>query len=218
MGLLGVVILGAFGSGLWLHGLEPLLRFILRLASLGFDTYKDDVYKEIARGLHEYASHAVLGVITSIWVGLLLGLVFGLYFTMRFSLALFSKLQSDIEGTEKGLVKPETVLLRVKTMTRDREKLIRSGKKWLYAYGLLVVYFSTMQLIAVARHTYINSAVTHFHQVLRIASPYLDKSEQAVIVSQFAQVKSKEDYARIVDRLADTAKTNGQNIPPFDPW
>ena len=55
LGLLVVVFLGALGSGLWLHALEPFVRFILRLASLGFDTYKVDVYKEIARGLHEYA-------------------------------------------------------------------------------------------------------------------------------------------------------------------
>lgn len=189
LGLLLVVFLGALGSGLWLHALEPFVRFVLRLASLGFDTYKVDVYKEIARGLHEYASSALFGTITAIWVGLQLGLL----------LALFA-------------------LMRSKAKLREREERIRLAKKWFYAYGLLVVFLSTAQLIAVARHTYINSAVTHFRQVLRIASPYLDESEQAVIVSQFAQVKSKEDYVRIVDRLADTAETHRQNVPPFDPW
>ena len=189
LGLLVVVFLGALGSGLWLHALEPFVRFILRLASLGFDTYKVDVYKEIARGLHEYASYALFGTVTAIWVGLQLGLL----------LALFTLMWS-------------------KAKMREREERIRSAKKWVYAYGLLFVFLSTAQLIAVARHTYINSAVTHFRQVLRIASPYLDESEQAVILSQFAQVKSKEDYVRIVDRLADSAETHGQNVPPFDPW
>ena len=174
---------------MWLHALEPFVRFILRLASLGFDTYKVDVYKEIARGLHEYASYALFGTVTAIWVGLQLGLL----------LALFTLMWS-------------------KAKMREREERIRSAKKWVYAYGLLFVFLSTAQLIAVARHTYINSAVTHFRQVLRIASPYLDESEQAVILSQFAQVKSKEDYVRIVDRLADSAETHGQNVPPFDPW
>ena len=189
LGLLVVVFLGALGSGLWLHALEPFVIFILRLASLGFDTYKVDVYKEIARGLHEYASYALFGTVTAIWVGLQLGLLLALFTLMWF-----------------------------KAKMREREERIRSAKKWVYAYGLLFVFLSTAQLIAVARHTYINSAVTHFRQVLRIASPYLDESEQAVILSQFAQVKSKEDYVRIVDRLADSAETHGQNVPPFDPW
>lgn len=218
MGLLGVVILGALGSGLWQHALEPFFRFILRLASLGFDTYKVDVYKEIARGLHEYASHDILGAITSLWVILLLAMFFGLYELMRFVLARQSKLESDTEKTEKGEAKPETTLPETKAKIRERGERIRSAKKFVYAAGLLVVFLSTMELISFARHTYINSAVTHFRQVLRIASPYLNVSEQAVIVSQFAQVKSKEDYVRIVDRLADTAETHGQNVPLFDPW
>ena len=97
-------------------------------------------------------------------------------------------------------------------------ELERDRKKYFYLLIPAVIILVTLLLLLSAQELYINSAVSHFHRILRIASPYLDDGEEAFILSEFAQIQNKGDYVRIVERLAGTAKAHGQTVPAFDPW
>jgi hypothetical protein len=65
---------------------------------------------------------------------------------------------------------------------------------------------------------YVNSADVHYHQVLRLASPYLDAHELAEIESDFAELGSREDYVKLLSRLESLCKAHGRRVPQFDPW
>jgi hypothetical protein len=70
----------------------------------------------------------------------------------------------------------------------------------------------------VARETYVNSADAHYHQVMRVDSPYLDAHEETEIESAFAQIGSRDDYVRLVSQLESQCEAHGQKVPQFNPW
>jgi hypothetical protein len=72
--------------------------------------------------------------------------------------------------------------------------------------------------VTVARFGYISQATSHYHQVLRLASPYLDAREQAQAESDFAQIGSRDDYVKLLARLESECKAHGRTVPKFDPW
>ena len=69
VGLLGVIVLGAIGSGVWdiigRPSLGSLQRVILTIASLGVKALKDTTYLEIAKGFTEATSTRLLYAYTS---------------------------------------------------------------------------------------------------------------------------------------------------------
>src|SRR5262245_16986182 len=65
--LVGWLVLGALGSGLWQRLGDPIYVSLrdggLNLATLGLTTLKDSLYTSVALGLHERASTQLLGMI-----------------------------------------------------------------------------------------------------------------------------------------------------------
>lgn len=60
LGVIGVVFLGAIGSGLWQIGMEPASSWILdalfKITTLGLSYFEDAFYRDVAKGLHEETS------------------------------------------------------------------------------------------------------------------------------------------------------------------
>lgn len=60
IGILGTIILGAIGSGLWDLALEPALtwcgRTFFTIATLGLSQLRNEIYIDIAKGFHEALS------------------------------------------------------------------------------------------------------------------------------------------------------------------
>ena len=81
------IILGAVGSGLWEYMLKPIAlsgtNFVLEIATLGITKYKNGLYEDIAQGLHEQYSLALLTFLLSFLPGLLLGLLSSTFFFPR---------------------------------------------------------------------------------------------------------------------------------------
>jgi hypothetical protein len=87
--------------------------------------------------------------------------------------------------------------------------------------GLLVVLFTfagTLELVNLLKFSYINSALAHYHQVLKIAGPYLDTQSRLQIESKFAQMRNRQDYVAIISNLGKVAQDHGQETPGFDSW
>ena len=68
------------------------------------------------------------------------------------------------------------------------------------------------------RTAYINSAVTHYESLLKISAPYIDNDTEKRIISSFAQIKNKNDYVIIIDKLKRISTENGQSVPEFSIW
>jgi hypothetical protein len=81
LALLGAILLGALGSGLWELVLKGLMNssrdVLLNLVSFGLHSIKDITYSQIARGFHEEASMNLL--LFTVTIIILLGLFLSLF-------------------------------------------------------------------------------------------------------------------------------------------
>ena len=63
---------------------------------------------------------------------------------------------------------------------------------------------------------YIHTATCHFDQLLAVALPYTSLQEEREYLSLFAQIKTKEDYVELIERLSKTSVDNGvETLPKF---
>ena len=87
-----------------------------------------------------------------------------------------------------------------------------------YINAALLALLLAANLITYARNRYVIAAISHYHQALRIAAPYLTSTEEKEIGSAFAQVSKKADYIAVVSKLEGVASAHDQRVPKFRPW
>ena len=94
LGLLGTILIGAIGSGIWQRLGDPLYIWLrdalLNGATLGIATLKDALYAEVATGLYERPA------------SLLFGAFFLLYFIRSIHFVDFSHTPSKNAGQRSG--------------------------------------------------------------------------------------------------------------------
>ncbi len=187
------VVLGAVGSGVWEWLLRPALAgstdFLLSVGTLGMKTFKDSVYIEIARGLHEGPSLRLVSLVFSFLPGFLMGFVFFLVFAHFRAKA------------NKGPL-----------------PALGSDRLFAAFAVAFVVFVSAFSLVQTVQLSYVNRAATHFNQLLIIAGPHLQEAERTLYRSQFAQVATREDYEAIVRSLAELCGKHSLRTPTFDVW
>ena len=95
---------------------------------------------------------------------------------------------------------------------------LRNVRRTDKVFTAVLAFFLAVDLIGWNRHGYINSADAHYHHVLRIALPYLAAGEQAQIESDFAQIRTRQDYVNVLSKLEGKCRAQGRTAPQFDPW
>jgi hypothetical protein len=209
---IGAVLVGALGSGLWQSLLGPIFqaagRGFLSIISFEFHGYKNSVYQQIALDNPSAAILPTLGLIV-----LTLCSLYSAGLTYIFIEARYWKRKYEAFGAQK------------QDSTPPLEDLIKKGRRlvwWLicltYVYVFMVVLFLSIQTVVLARLTYVNGALAHYHQSLKIAAPYVDSQQRLLIESRFAQIRSREDYVNVVGNLETIARDHGQYVPEFSPW
>jgi len=194
--VLALLVLGVVGNGVWGIAVRaPLYSardFFLNITSLGIQSLKDDTYKTIARGFHEAASYETYSMFIILCCAVLL--LASLYY-MPEKLAAIRDKKKSLEATNaKWLVRISSALF------------------------VAVVLFTGWAMADSVRHSYINSAVTHYQQALAICEPYLSDNHKKRIVSSFAQIKNRDDYVSVLDKLENIVKQNQRDIPHFEAW
>lgn len=184
------IVLGAVGSGAWEYILKPIAlhatSFTLEVATLGVQSFKDNVYGEIAQGHHEAASLSHFLFILGLFPGMLTGALLGIR-SIKFK---------SLEGP----------------MTVD------GSKKLFWIMALVTIFITTFAFVYASRVGYINRAITHFNQLLAIASPYLSPEDRIKAASQFAQIKKRDDYVAITADLTKKCTDNKVTPPSFSLW
>lgn len=87
-----------------------------------------------------------------------------------------------------------------------------------FAICLYLIFACIVYAIDIVKAQYINSAVTHFHQLVAIVSPYIEDIEKEKYHSRFAQIQSMEDYSKLISEFKSIALKNKQTVPKFDIW
>jgi hypothetical protein len=82
----------------------------------------------------------------------------------------------------------------------------------------MVAYLAGSILIDSIVINYEIRAVTHFEHSMAICRPYLETGEEAKILSEFAQIKTRDDYVRLLQRLDGIAHRHGVALRAFSAW
>lgn len=200
----------------------------MNIATLGVQSFKDDLYREIGKGFHE-ASSLSLATAIYYWIGY--GVAFGLFLVTRKTRSLVDSLSDtekeldDLEAIangNKGLSKPEEDIhvriskqrLRISSLA-PKAKLMHKAAYGLFALG--IAFFAWM-LIGSAKAIYINSAIVHYEQSLSIVTPLATNEELAALESRYSQISSKGNYESVISDIADIGERAQQKIPDFKVW
>lgn len=79
--------------------------------------------------------------------------------------------------------------------------------------SIFVVIFIIFTGIVAAANNLQLELVTSFKQYMRIIRPYIDSSKEAVIISKWSQMKSRQDYQQVIFEIETIAKENGIILP-----
>lgn len=220
------IMLGAIGSGVWEYIIKPsLLSFrdiILNITTLGISTYKNLIYSDIARGYTESSSLKLLNEFTTLYVmAMVIGCLW-VYSTMKEIKEKRLEMLSRIDALQNKDYHPpneeetENELIELKN---DIQKSInKKGTVLVTAFVLMATFSVSEKFMSTYREKYINSAICHYEQSIKIAKPYLSSKEVLSIESEFAQINNKEEYISILKRIYSTLDSNGINFKRFDAW
>lgn len=219
------VVLGAIGSGLWEYLLKPTLRksssVFLKIITLGLKSSKDKIYREIASRPKQRPVFLILmTIIMAIFA--LLGNTAASFTSSQLDTptAKIDKAQFTINSsTKEQLQKLEEMIAAEKAAKKEiarlESEIAEREKEMVTFLFLTTLLLATYMLTSYAKCAYIHNATCHFDQVLAICSPYIDKHEKAHILSNFARIKSKKDYEKIIKELKDIANQNNINDTPY---
>ena len=187
--LVGTLLLGALGSGLWEAIIKPSMLWfgtlMLDVGTLGLSSLRDDMYTDIAKGTYERAGVMLLSIGTGILCGLLTSpLILGLMFRNR-----------------DDIVEPRSSISRVMSTS------------WVLAavpLALTMIFF-----VGLFRVGYTVRASNYADQLIRITNPYVTEQDRLIHESQLAQISTREDYVQIITKLRKIAAINKTSIPEF---
>lgn len=226
--MVGALIVGAIGSGIWDILVKPSGKWIgqaiLTTATLGSNSVKDSVYVEAARGLHDAPSLLILGALASI---ILLLPFFSLASTISIHLKFRKSLREaiEIESGQELEAGTDTELTKKDRRIADFKKSIGKSKRvvgrllpvtYVMALGLFVACGSIF--ISMLKIEQASEALAFFSQSLTICKPYMSDNEAEIFESRFARIQSKADYIVLTNELRQFATTKQLKLPTYSPW
>lgn len=220
--ILATVVLGAVGSGVWQYVLDPVLKggtnFMLELATLGVESYKNDIYIEVSKGYQELASHRMQSLFNVLIAMMCLVLSCSLVVSVKSIVKDHKGLLEEVESMETGSIREYEAPDIAKIKSRLSEQHPRKTLKLAYFTVVLSGVFAIMLTILTSSDRYINSAVTHYYQTQRIAAPYMTIEENMEIDSRFSQISSDEDYRQVLAELYSVTEEEGITLVNFEVW
>lgn len=180
IGVVGAILIGAIGSGVWQNLLGPGRhtgsRWLLDLASLGLLSYKNSVYQQVAADNQFLFAYEAFPMV--LWMSTTILWIFLGYVSFELNqLQRFWTEHSDAAANRK----PDSTEV-------DGARQLKAVKKlrlFLYAFTLATIFLFGEICVSSAKRQYINSADAHYQQVLRVALPYLDTAERARLNRSF---------------------------------
>jgi hypothetical protein len=232
LGVIAALIVGGLGNGVWQYVLQPALTWsldgILNIATLGVQSFKDELYREIAKGFHEESSLSLANSLY-FWVGY--GVAFVFFLLTRKTKDLVSqsvavdKELDDLEAIADGRTVPsepnDDIQLRISNLRTKNSnfapklKIMHKSAYLLFALG--IAFFAGM-VIGTVKARYINTAIVHYEQSMSIVAPLANDKELAVFKSRFARITSKSEYEALMSDIARVGEQGGFKIPNFNAW
>ncbi len=203
------IFAGAVASVIWEVIVTPSIIWfsglLMTLGTLGIATLRDNVYIEVARGLHEDPSITLVAMAIGVLGVVLFILVRGII-TKPTEHADFESVNSD---------RPSRHLERIWQRTTAPNARLSGLRRT--ALGTNVVLF-ILCLILLSRLFYINRAIVYFRQCFDAATPALTEQEEEEVLGQFSSMRTRAEFAEVTTRLEHVAHSHGKRTPEFILW
>ena len=189
---IGVILLGAVGSGVWdrlgSSFFDWIARAIITAVSALFGTYKDSIYREASVGFHEHAATSLYALAMGAAVGMCISFVV-------------------LIGRRRGNSSSKS----------DASRISRVFQSRVFAY---VVVLAVLSFAAVSffRDIYVAAVVVYAESSIDRLAPYLTDAEEEELVAQFRNVRGAEDYYAFYSRLLEIYEAHGldhRSVPPL---
>lgn len=205
--LVGAILLGAIGSGLWDRVLGPFVDFLSRhsvvLISSMFHGYLDSVYADVSRNpadLLTLLPFVALSVIAigAPWVGIVV------------LVRSYARIQRDVENLGNRNEKELTAEGVIKEVRAKRRSIL--VKLIPMAILSTVLYSESMFSTAYSR-----KAALFLERSIEIVAPYLNERARLELRAQFRSIETASDFYQLDTRLRVIARENSAKLPKFDP-
>ncbi|WCL51464.1 hypothetical protein [Leptospira sp. GIMC2001] len=189
---IGIIIIGAFGSGIWDIVFKPSTSFLLstfvKLAAETSSAYRNSLYIESARGFHEQSSVFLHLIAISIIPFLYLVI-------LRRHPYKYSK--------------------EARTKNKKTDFLNSNKGYYLLLFITTLAFFSAF--LSLVKVSYVNSTITYFQQSITILEPVYSVNEVKFLKAAFAGMRSAEDFKRIETELEKKAIKFKIKLPDLIP-
>lgn len=221
-GLIGTIILGAIGSGIWelflSHLADNLISYLLRFLNNFSDNFKNEIYSDVGKG-----STYILGTFAMTFHSLFWLLTILLPIILLISLQLlFSTIKKIIypKRIDKTVIKFDSMaiffdkLFGEKVFIDDRIKNLKRTKFITFFIMIpLCIWLFKFFLTKNIKDAYSWDVVVYIESSIDILSPFLDDKELMVIKADFRRIKDYNSFSTFNDKLEEFANKNGLELP-----
>lgn len=198
--IIGAIILGAIGSGLWESVFKPSLsfssNFVYNIVTLGLHSLRNQVYVDVAKGYYERQSFDI-SADTSFIIGLSLITLW----------SLFKITEIILYYINPDSVKLEEPSILTKFMRRLPSKMFPTiNLSNAFIFG--IVFCMVISGFSLFRNSYINNRIAYYRQLHEVVAPVINEKERLIFNSEFGQIETKEDYDAIIKSLQQIAQKN----------
>ena len=196
--ILGIIVSGVIGNAMWelLKSYTGVfLVFVVKITTLGISTLNDNIYKEIAKGMHENMSLQLYVFLSAVILGFIISSILALFMMKK-------RISTTSSANSSNVIDREGFSIR----------FIKS-KKSSYVLIVYIIFAGTLVMFDLARSVYINRAVTYYNQLITIINPDIDDQKEEVFNSIFAQIQNSKDYINLINEVEIFAKNKNYLIP-----
>jgi len=184
--ILGTVLLGAIGSGIWARIGDPITSFLVNALingiNLFFSSYKDSIYIEASYGFVESSANMLYSIfVLTVALFYITIVVFHPWLTDRYPAGSIRKTVSLFFKSRRGFI----------------------------LLGIITFSVLSSSVIEITRISYINRVVTYAHNSIDRLAPFLTHQESKELLAEFRNVRSAEDYYKFYDKLLRLYSKNG---------
>jgi hypothetical protein len=203
-GVIGTIVLGAIGSGLWEVFLSDFffnsINLFLRMSSYIFKGYVDILHKNICNGSSEIFSFfpyilVVVAICSFPWMALFM------------SRDRWGNLEKKITGKGKS----------DKPLTSDEilEEVLKHKKRFTYAYAFGGTLLFCLIFTTAASDVYQYKASLFIEKSIEIVSPNLTQKEILNLRSLYRSINDSRKFYSLEKKLHEIANSNNLELPDF---
>ncbi|WP_151743382.1 hypothetical protein [Acinetobacter calcoaceticus] len=199
LGILGTLIIGGLGSGVWEILLKPALSFLSNgVINFLVDTsasFSNEIYQSISmRSLDRFQAKTYSLIVT------VLGSI-----TIFVCFLFFTKVKRKLDEERDGINGTE----KDKNWPLKNHKNFYIFMTFYFLLGCIPFFIYTYDGI---KTNFIAKKVIEFEYLLKVNSDVLTDIELKKIESKFAQIRNAEDYRKIMTDLKEIAHQNNKHI------